>query len=416
MQRSTSIPLVANQLPPATSNLRPNHANTVLAPQADSGIGERAADVGIRTRFAHPAQVATASAPLSAVSTGTADHLSRTQPHPLRTDLPFDTATRDSTRIYQQAINVYEKNANAIFFRPRALMGKSDQHAYASFRKERRQAKDSEKSSPVDVSKRDAYSKLSENRKNQAQSNLDPLNGNSPLEEHLPKNSPFRRLLEPELGSIRDVTTGLNAQLERREGKPPTYILTFPGTQVVNTAGAQWKANIQQFLGFGGVPKMYRQAVELAREIQKEISTMDPKPELKLCGHSLGGGIASYVGLSLGMEAVGFNSAPLGPACMTALRKANALTPERLGKLKQIRTQGDPVSGRTVNTLLAGLMYGDGLFGMRAPQLLGTVFTISRESSNPFNTEGSTIARHTMSGFTNAYSNTGAAQSKTPKK
>ncbi len=317
-------------------------------------------------------------------------------------DFEFNPEVMHATRIYKEVICAYENDAHSAFGRARALQAKTVEKYYPELKKEREQALSSQTGSPIDATDGDAYKILSENRRLALESALDPLNGNSPLEAHLPKNSAFRSLLEPQLGSIRDVRTGLNAHLERRDGKPPgspdRYILAFPGTGVVNTAGAQWKTNIRQFLGIGGMPKMYQQAVELAQELQKNL----PKGcKLEVCGHSLGGGIATCVGLMMGIPAVGLNSAPLGRACLKVLRKANALTPDRVNKITHIRTEGDPVTSRTVNHLLTRMIYGDAGFFSHAPKLVGKVYTISQQ-----NISAPMREQHTMNGFGKAYSRT----------
>ncbi len=370
----TSIPLPTTYSTPfyAASKATPTPGSTP-AP-CDTGIGKTAADITVLTGTEHPTQLAREPAPLHIDRAKSASPEDHSNIHTLRTDLTFDETVRASTQIYHNVISDYETNAHNAFIKDQTLRGTGHLKNYAAFKDERRAALSSSKKNPIDVSKSSSYQELSNNRRLAARSAFDPLDGDSPMEKYLPPGSKFRRALEPELGSVRDIRTGLNAQLVRSEGRPrgtpDRYILAFPGTGVVNSAGKQWLTNITQFLGIGGVPKMYRQALELAQEIQQQLPD---GCKLELCGHSLGGGIASYVGLSLGMKAVGFNSSPLGADCIKALRKAGALTPDRLENLTQIRTEGDPVTSRTVNTLLTRLASSDALSALRVPQLPGKV-------------------------------------------
>lgn len=412
--------LTSHPQPSITADPPGYPAHVGIRSRRETALGTLATDVPMCTHAIHPADAPGLSQPLRAAPSASSEEKSPKHIPTLRTDQEFNADIRRATHIYQDALHSYEESAHQAFVRDRSLLGRRVVETYATFKSDRSAALNAPPDSPADVTQMSAYQRLSENRWLAGLSADDPLHGKSPLETYLPKNSAFRRLLEPQLRSIRDVRTGLNAQLVRRDGKPPgspdRYILTFPGTGVANTAGAQWKTNIRQFLGIGGVPTLYRQALTLAEELGKNLPA---RCELELCGHSLGGGIASYVGLSLGLKAVGFNAAPLGPGCLKALLKANALTPENLTKLTQIRTEGDPVTSRTVSTLLTRLAYGEKLFGSRIPQLPGTVYKISRHrpndtahptaspqkplNANPFDTPGSLAQRHTMQGFINAY-------------
>ncbi len=79
-------------------------------------------------------------------------------------------------------------------------------------------------------------------------------------------------MLEPATGAIRDVHTGLHADLRVKPfSNGSVYQLVFPGTGAVDTHGKQWLVNIRQFLGIGGVPKAYQDAAKLAEEIAKSL-------------------------------------------------------------------------------------------------------------------------------------------------
>ncbi|MBU6292946.1 MAG: hypothetical protein KGN40_13345, partial [Burkholderiales bacterium] len=96
------------------------------------------------------------------------------------------------------------------------------------------------------------------------------LQGNRPIsqfERLLPTDSQFRHLLDPFTGGIRDVQTGLYVELhvDKQSGD---LVMVFPGSGAADMGTKQWQTNLAQFSGKGGVPAMYAQAAELAKEIQ----------------------------------------------------------------------------------------------------------------------------------------------------
>lgn len=299
----------------------------------------------------------------------------------------FDDESRKLTEPHYNALNNTLRNAREYFDRQRQLP------AYTAFKQDR----DGAHTAGTDLTLRDSYIKVAQTRSDNTAALDQDNDGRSDLERLLPPDSPFRSVLEPATGSIRDIETGLNADLSKI-GNPPTYRLTFPGTGLVDTNGTQWGMNIRQFLGIGGVPAAFQDALKLAQEIQKSLPS-DAK--LELDGHSLGGGIATYVGLKIGVKVVGFHSAMLGPACMKDLRESGCLTEERLAHVHQVRLEGDLVTSRRVNRVFAAMARFGVLLPSHAPKLLGTVHQIS--ASNPAHPKFGMIETHMPQAFELAY-------------
>ncbi len=67
------------------------------------------------------------------------------------------------------------------------------------------------------------------------------------------------------------------------------------------------------------------------------------RDNVMVTGHSLGGGIATYVGAMLGVRAVGFNAAPLGPSNLDNVRRHGV--PGAENNITQINVDGELVSG-----------------------------------------------------------------------
>lgn len=312
---------------------------------------------------------------------------------------PFDAHSRDLARSAVEALDFVEDRATRYFHRLRQTVGVHGINAGVqdAFKHHREQCRES----GSDASAHTAYTKLSQPRINNDASYDPESDGRSALEKFLPPNSRFRALLEPATGAIRDVHTGLHVDFRRKPLSNPTvYQLIFPGTGVVDTAGKQWLVNIAQFLGIGDVPHAYRQAAELATELAKSLPKGTP---LELSGHSMGGGIATYVALKHDLKAVCLNAAMLGPACLSDLKKSNCLTPERLAKIHQLRIEGDPVTSQGLSkalTVMAALFAPAAV--RRAPRLLGVVHQIKR--GTPEYPSCNARLRHTTTGFTQALS------------
>lgn len=94
---------------------------------------------------------------------------------------------------------------------------------------------------------------------------------------------------EQELGvPLKDPETGLDAKVYR---KGDTYVLVFEGT-TSDDNGTDWGANIGN--GVGGVPKQYRQALDIALRFKQVYGS---RGDVVVTGHSLGGGLATFAGV-----------------------------------------------------------------------------------------------------------------------
>jgi len=122
-----------------------------------------------------------------------------------------------------------------------------------SFRQQRNELQRTGKTG--DLSSTEAYKALKGNRPS------------SQFERLLPTDSQFRHLLDPFTGGIRDVQTGLYVELHVGE-ESGDLVMVFPGSGAADMGTKQWQTNLAQFSGKGGVPAMYAQAAELAKEIQ----------------------------------------------------------------------------------------------------------------------------------------------------
>ena len=207
--------------------------------------------------------------------------------------------------------------------------------------------------------------------------------------DFLDENSNFSDKIYPLTGGIRDTKTGLYAQLMPSAASSSEYFLCFPGTGAMNNLDKQWATNIANFM-VDGVPKAYRQAVDLAHELRRVIQAKGGT--LKLAGHSLGGGIANYVGLKLGLESVCFNPSPMGKGCLMDL--GNDLSPEQVNHQTHLIIEGDLVADSKGMKLLHQLR------GHSTP-LVGKVYDIPEDHSEY--PELNAIDRHQMDAFIDLY-------------
>ena len=241
-----------------------------------------------------------------------------------------------------------------------------------------------------------AYTKLSGSRK---LSNLEKILAGSPLSTKL----------DPLTGVFRDSKTGLYAELKPFGSKPGNYVLCFGSTGVGRMTMKQTKVDIAQVLNKEKVPSAYEQAVELAHalevsvkaSIKKELEDandlfggtgkvtdqeinekFNKKFNLTVTGQSMGGGLANYVGMKLGIESACYNPAALGQAAIKDLEKSGCLTVENLNKQKIIRQKGDIVSGEKNQKKIAQLANFFSSEKVERPRHLGPTF-IANKTDNP---------------------------------
>lgn len=163
--------------------------------------------------------------------------------------------------------------------------------------------------------------------------------------EKLLKGSEFAGMIDKKTGGFLDPNTGLCCQLQRLDSG--NYALCIPGIAPGKMFGAQLRASAQQFLGVGGVPEIYSQALKLAQFLNGKLEQEGKK--LELSGHSMGGGIANYLGLKLDLPSVCFNAAALGRAC---LKDIGEVSPKTLEKQIHIRMENDFATHPTVTRKL----------------------------------------------------------------
>jgi hypothetical protein len=200
--------------------------------------------------------------------------------------------------------------------------------------------------------------------------------GKSYLETQLPSASAFRALLYPPTGAVRDTRTGLYAELRKVTiDQKPVFVLCFPGTGAARNKDTQWKANLQQAFGAGGLPRLYTQALVLAKELKTVLAGQGF--ELHVAGHSMGGGVANFLGLALGIDSYCFNAAALGGACLNQLEIDGCLTAERIDRQNHVTLKGDYASNRTLSKAI-GLLSPAG----KKPQQVGNVYQATEEDED----------------------------------
>lgn len=197
------------------------------------------------------------------------------------------------------------------------------------------------------------------------------------LEQHLPAE--WQQKLSPVLGCFRDPVSGLAADLRQvsEKGGTKAYVLCFPGTFTGAAHIAQLGVDIKQFFGIGGVPPAYAQAVELTAALRQSLPQDIP---LKLAGHSLGGGIANYVGLKLDLPSSCFNPAALGEACQKDLKDSVPDLADRVDKQTIIRIDFDPVSSPIVQEVIIRAHPDVTREKILIPQCIGKIHIAPRDS------------------------------------
>jgi hypothetical protein len=154
-------------------------------------------------------------------------------------------------------------------------------------------------------------------------------------------------------------------------------------------------SSVKQFLGVGGVPTMHSQALELAKTIQDKLAAKGQT--LELTGHSMGGGIANYVGLKLNLPAVCYNAAALGRACLKDIGEANL---ENLKKQTHIRLEGDFATHPSVTRkLMAFFTLGKNNY---VPRNIGVINEI-KTSDHYFPRDRYGLDRHALDSIHNWY-------------
>ena len=154
--------------------------------------------------------------------------------------------------------------------------------------------------------------------------------------EKLLEGSEFANMIDKNTGGFLDPSTGLRCQLRPLDSDKKTYALCIPGITSGKTFLPQLRDSAKQFLGVGGVPKIYSQTLELSRFLNEKLK--QEGKTLELAGHSMGGGIANYVGLKLGLPSKCFNAAALGRAC---LKHIGEISGETLETQIHIRLEND---------------------------------------------------------------------------
>jgi hypothetical protein len=195
--------------------------------------------------------------------------------------------------------------------------------------------------------------------------------------ERLLAGSPLSTNLDPLTGVFRDSKTGLYAELKPLGSTSGKYVLCFGSTGVGRMTMKQIKVDIAQVLNKTKVPAAYEQAAKLATELIKETGA-----EITVTGQSMGGGLANYVGMKLGIESVCYNPAALGQAAIKDLEKNGCLTVENLNIQKIIRQKGDIVSGEKNQKKIARLANFFTSEKVGIPQHLGPTF-IANKNDNP---------------------------------
>ena len=213
------------------------------------------------------------------------------------------------------------------------------------------------------------------------------------------KGTDFAKLIDPVTGGFRDPSSGLYCELKplnmNSMSQVTAYVLCFPGVGAANMHSTQLLTSVKQFLGVGGLPKMHSQALELAKTIGDKLAAEGKSMELT--GHSMGGGIANYVGLKLNLPAVCYNAAALGRACLKDIGETNL---ENLKKQTHIRLEGDFATHPSVTRqLMAFFTLGKNNY---VPRNIGVINEI-KTSDHYFPRDRFGLNRHALESMHNWY-------------
>ncbi len=227
---------------------------------------------------------------------------------------------------------------------------------------------------------------------------------NSELEEILsnkPELSALSAKIDPLTGIFRDPHTGLYADLVRIDRN--YFVLCFPGTGAGKMTTKQWKSNYDQIRNKKNILKAYTQAVKLAAAL-KELFAIKKKI-FEVAGHSLGGGIANYVGLKLNINSTCFNPAALGPAVLNALLINDCLSDECIKKQILLRIKKDLVSSEDSQSIFARFAQSSFISNPFIPRPVGILHIADRNDYLPENRppELTSFERHQLEAFQKFY-------------
>ena len=212
----------------------------------------------------------------------------------------------------------------------------------------------------------------------------------------------YKGLIDSVTGGFRDPSTGLYCELvpltqdtNSAISKVTGYVLCFPGVGAANMRSTQLLSSVKQFLGVGGLPTMHSQALELAKTIGNKLAAEGKT--LELTGHSMGGGVANYVGLKLNLPAVCYNAAALGRACLKDIGETHL---ENLKKQTHIRLEGDFATHPSVTRkLMAFFTLGKNNY---VPRNIGVINEI-KTSDHYFPRDRFGLNRHALESMHNWY-------------
>lgn len=198
------------------------------------------------------------------------------------------------------------------------------------------------------------------------------------------------RYVSPINGDVRAPAAGVVAGLRFetvKEGDKETRvpILAFPGTGSGSMIRGQMRTNIGQFLGSRKPPAAYLLADKLTREISSQLlKETGQRGQLKLVGHSLGGGIASFAAAMNDLVCHAFNPAALGGGSLSYLKEhlktKNKDISATLPTQTIIRVKNDHVSSPDMQRRLASAIRVLANPQFETPTHIGAIHVIPRET------------------------------------
>ena len=180
--------------------------------------------------------------------------------------------------------------------------------------------------------------------------------------DFFPKDSPMRKLSEIiDEHNSKNPTTGFHAEIYYNE-ITHEYTIAFEGTNFDERLDIE--TDIEE--GFGGIPSQYESAHRIAEFINSSGFPSDIK--INFTGHSLGGGLASVVGLETGKPTYTYNAAGVNKNIIERFE----LTGKPENSIKAFQTAGDVFSSDPITSVQEG--------DLKAPitgVVIGVVSTIS---------------------------------------